>query len=306
MGRVFSSGGSSANTVVADDECSNSEKNDEVQASRWTRAKPYCFCCMRYGCACIIGALIAVAIILIVLWQIGLFGGKKGSPSTVIDLGELLYPRVTSGYTEVNVTLSPVAAALTYKPKYFLLESQPAASASGRFLADTDGWGTVHSKVNYESVPVVAQIAGLTAGASFIVRYRIEMEDGRLSSPSVSVLASLLPPAPPSAPGLAAYNTSTSSVSVIMVPPASVHGSNVTSYSMRYKVGSSTNWTSETIQAEDATTPFTVSGLSPQQNVAFTLTAFNGIGSSPSSAEYSMRSDADSAAVPGKVNQQLH
>ncbi|KAF4649030.1 hypothetical protein FOZ61_001823 [Perkinsus olseni] len=131
------------------------------------------------------------------------------------------------------------------------------------------------------------------------------MDDSRVSTPSIAILATTLSPTAPSAPGLSAFNTSTSSVSVLLVPPRFAHGSVVTSYELKYAPSTGqtppTRWTSKTIQAGDISKPFTVSGLSTEQTIIFTATAVNGIGSSPASSPYSMKSDANGATAPGKV-----
>ncbi|KAF4717370.1 hypothetical protein FOZ63_005215, partial [Perkinsus olseni] len=280
MVKLFSFRNSSAATVAPDSDSNVSGRHvDEEPPSKWSRAKPYCFWCLRYGSACLVGAIITIAIVLIVLWQIGLFGGKGGDSAQVIDLGDLPYPSVAAGYTELNLTLNPVPSAAQYKPKTYLVETLPANGVARRFLADgfSDGAWTVALRVNYGATPAVATLSGLSPSSSVVVRYRIEMDDSRVSTPSIAILATTLSPTAPSAPGLSAFNTSTSSVSVLLVPPRFTHGSTVTSYDLKYAHSTvqtpPTNWTSKTIQAGDISKPFTVSGLSTEQTIIFTATA---------------------------------
>ncbi|EER03010.1 hypothetical protein Pmar_PMAR010631 [Perkinsus marinus ATCC 50983] len=241
----------------------------------------------------------------------GIIGGSSNnSTSNTIDLGELQYPTVVSGYTNLSITISPIAAASAYDPKDYLIETQVATGGSGggRRLRSDGPW-TVSLEVPYDKDhATTATLTGLTAGEQLLIRYKIEMEDGRVSSPSVAVMEGTKNPTAPSAPGLMAFDTSTSSVSVSIVPSTATNGAHITGYVIQHALVNSVNdttpdssWSKAEISQDDASKPYTVDGLSSGNVVMFKISANNSAGESPSSKPYTMTTDEPNASTPDKV-----
>ncbi|EER10374.1 titin, putative, partial [Perkinsus marinus ATCC 50983] len=260
----------------------------------------------------IIGIAVGIGIFFLVLYCMGIIGGSSNnSTSNTIDLGELQYPTVVSGYTNLSITISPIAAASAYDPKDYLIETQVATGGSGggRRLRSDGPW-TVSLEVPYDKDhATTATLTGLTAGEQLLIRYKIEMEDGRVSSPSVAVMEGTKNPTAPSAPGLMAFDTSTSSVSVSIVPPTATNGADITGYVIQHALVNNVNdttpdssWTKAEISQDDASKPYTVDGLSSGQVVILRASSENSAGDSVYSKPYSMIADKPNASVPDKVS----
>ncbi|KAF4690533.1 immunoglobulin super DCC subclass member [Perkinsus olseni] len=295
-------------------EMSDEERIEWEKKSFWDKYKGAFFCFIRYFIMFLIGIGIGIGIFFLVLYCMGIIGGSSNnnSSSNTIDLGELQYPTVVPGYTNLSITISPVAAALTYNPKDYLIETQVASGSGGRRLRpQSDGPWTVAMEVPYDKDhATTATITGLTAGEQLLIRYKIEMEDGRVSSPSVAVMEGTKAPTAPSIPGLTASDTTDSSVSVSIIPPTADNGADITGYIIQHALVSSTdnnttpdNWTKAAeISQDDASKPYTVDGLSSGQAVVLRVSAENSVGDSDYSKPYSMVTDEVDASAPDKVS----
>ncbi|KAF4690537.1 immunoglobulin super DCC subclass member [Perkinsus olseni] len=289
-------------------EMSDEERIEWEKKSFWDKYKGAFFCFIRYFIMFLIGIGIGIGIFFLVLYCMGIIGGSSNnnSSSNTIDLGELQYPTVVPGYTNLSITISPVAAALTYNPKDYLIETQVASGSGGRRLRpQSDGPWTVAMEVPYDKDhATTATITGLTAGEQLLIRYKIEMEDGRVSSPSVAVMEGTKAPTAPSIPGLTASDTTDSSVSVSIIPPTADNGADITGYIIQHALVSSTtpdNWIKAEISQDDASKPYTVDGLDSGDKVVFEISAENSAGSSPFGKPYSMTTDDADASAPDQV-----
>ncbi|KAF4649685.1 immunoglobulin super DCC subclass member, partial [Perkinsus chesapeaki] len=218
-------------------------------------------------------------------------GKSKGA----IDLGELEPPRVTAGYSDLTLILSPAPSALPYKPVNYIIETQAVSRSPGDSRrSDRSGKWTVALKIPFDKNEASAGIiTGLSTGVQLLVRYKVEMENGRFSNPSLCILASTKPPDVPSAPSLVANDTSDTTVSVLIIPPLHNNGANVSEYFMQYGLLDSrddepSRWMSVIIPQNEASKPFTVSALSAGQWLQFRVSARNSVGSSIFSTPYFM------------------
>ncbi|EER00116.1 cell adhesion molecule, putative [Perkinsus marinus ATCC 50983] len=295
-------------------EMTDEEREEWEKRSFWDKYKPAFFCFIRYFIMLIIGILVGIGIFFLVLYCMGIIGGSSNNDTSnnTIDLGELQYPTVVSGYTNISITISPIAAASPYDPKDYLIETQVATGGSGggRRLRSDGPW-TVSLEVPYDKDhPTTATLTGLTAGEQLLIRYKIEMEDGRVSSPSVAVMEGTKDPTAPSAPGLMAFNTTDRSVSVSIIPPTTTNSADITAYVIQHALASSSSsndttpdssWTKAEISKDDASKPYTVNGLSPGQAVVLRVLAENSAGESDNSKPYTMVADQTEASTPDKV-----
>ncbi|KAF4664091.1 immunoglobulin super DCC subclass member [Perkinsus chesapeaki] len=292
-------------------EMTDDERAEWEKKSFWDKYKDSIFCFIRYFIMFIIGIGVGIGIFFLVLYCMGIIGGTNDNNNTsnnTIDLGELEYPRVVAGYSNLTITISPVASALTYDPKDYLIETQVASStSSGSRRLRSDGPWTVALEIPYnKNEASTGTITGLTAGEQLLIRYKIEMEDGRTSSPSVAVMENTKTPTAPSVPGLMAYNTSSSSVSVTIIPPTHNNGADITGYVIQHAATSDNNtttgeWSKAEISQDDAAKPYTVDGLSSGDLVMFKISAENSAGSSDYSKPYSMITDNADADKPDQV-----
>ncbi|KAF4650278.1 immunoglobulin super DCC subclass member, partial [Perkinsus chesapeaki] len=290
-------------------EMTDDERAEWEKKSFWDKYKDSIFCFIRYFIMFIIGIGVGIGIFFLVLYCMGIIGGTNDNNNTsnnTIDLGELEYPRVVAGYSNLTITISPVASALTYDPKDYLIETQVASStSSGSRRLRSDGPWTVALEIPYnKNEASTGTITGLTAGEQLLIRYKIEMEDGRTSSPSVAVMEGTKKPEVPSSPSLMAYNTSSSSVSVTIIPPSHNNGADITGYVIQHALvtnESDTPTTWDNAEVSDSSNPYTLDGLSSGQSVLLRVSAENSVGDSDFSAPYSMIADQSDASAPEQV-----